>query len=110
MTADFKAEDGLVCTVGWLSIWPGASNVIAGSANFTVRSTLLYTSLLLLQYSRGLQHTCGTKKWCVALDESNPGVIASYRDCNISYFAEKYGLKKILLITDAGCFEIFRPL
>ena len=35
--ADFDPDDGLVCTVGKLSVWPGASNVIAGSANFTVR-------------------------------------------------------------------------
>jgi len=34
--ADFDPDDGLVCTVGKLSVWPGASNVIAGSANFTV--------------------------------------------------------------------------
>ncbi len=26
----------LVCTVGALAVWPGASNVIAGGANFTV--------------------------------------------------------------------------
>jgi hypothetical protein len=38
--ADFDPDDGLVCTVGKLSVWPGASNVIAGSANFTVRSVL----------------------------------------------------------------------
>lgn len=29
-------EDGLVCTVGSFSLWPGSSNVIAGSANFTI--------------------------------------------------------------------------
>jgi metal-dependent amidase/aminoacylase/carboxypeptidase family protein len=29
-------EDALVCTVGALAVWPGASNVIPGSANFTV--------------------------------------------------------------------------
>jgi hypothetical protein len=34
--ADFTPEENLVCTVGSLSLWPGASNVIAGSANFTV--------------------------------------------------------------------------
>ena len=39
-TADFDPNDGLVCTVGKLSVWPGASNVIAGSANFTVRPVL----------------------------------------------------------------------
>eukprot|EP00232_Nephroselmis_pyriformis_P020763 CAMPEP_0182863140 /NCGR_PEP_ID=MMETSP0034_2-20130328/6471_1 /TAXON_ID=156128 /ORGANISM="Nephroselmis pyriformis, Strain CCMP717" /LENGTH=503 /DNA_ID=CAMNT_0024995311 /DNA_START=365 /DNA_END=1876 /DNA_ORIENTATION=- len=33
---DFGPEDMLVCTVGEANIWPGASNVIAGSANFTV--------------------------------------------------------------------------
>ena len=32
----FTLEDNLVCTVGSASIWPGASNVIPGSANFTV--------------------------------------------------------------------------
>lgn len=29
-------DDGLVCTVGHVALWPGASNVIAGEANFTV--------------------------------------------------------------------------
>ena len=29
-------EEGLVCTVGRLSVWPGASNVIAGRVNLTV--------------------------------------------------------------------------
>jgi allantoate deiminase len=29
-------DDGLVCTVGQTSVWPGASNVIAGAVNFTV--------------------------------------------------------------------------
>lgn len=26
----------LVCTIGSVTVWPGASNVIAGSANFSV--------------------------------------------------------------------------
>ncbi len=34
--AGFTLEDNLVCTVGSAAIWPGASNVIPGSANFTV--------------------------------------------------------------------------
>ena len=29
-------DSALVCTVGSMSIWPGASNVIPGSANFSV--------------------------------------------------------------------------
>ncbi len=29
-------DPSLVCTVGTLSVWPGASNVIAGSTNFSV--------------------------------------------------------------------------
>ena len=29
-------DSALVCTVGSISVWPGASNVIAGSANFSV--------------------------------------------------------------------------
>ncbi len=29
-------EQALVCTVGSVTVWPGASNVIAGAANFTV--------------------------------------------------------------------------
>ena len=29
-------EEGLVCTVGRLAVWPGASNVIAGRVNLTV--------------------------------------------------------------------------
>ena len=43
MSADFEPDDGLVCTVGKLSVWPGASNVIAGSTNFTVRPALTNT-------------------------------------------------------------------
>ena len=31
-----SADDSLVCTTGSLSLWPGASNVIAGAANFSV--------------------------------------------------------------------------
>lgn len=31
-----SADDGLVCTVGRLSVWPGASNVIAGRVNVTI--------------------------------------------------------------------------
>ncbi|GMH34468.1 hypothetical protein BSKO_02302 [Bryopsis sp. KO-2023] len=31
-----KRPGMLVCTVGQLSVWPGASNVIPGSANFTI--------------------------------------------------------------------------
>ena len=34
--AGFTLEDNLVCTVGSAAIWPGASNVIPGSANFTI--------------------------------------------------------------------------
>jgi allantoate deiminase len=34
--ADNAPDDGLVCTVGQTSVWPGASNVIAGAVNFTV--------------------------------------------------------------------------
>ena len=30
------SDEGLVCTVGALSVWPGASNVIAGQTNFSV--------------------------------------------------------------------------
>lgn len=30
------ADDSLVCTTGSVSLWPGASNVIAGAANFSV--------------------------------------------------------------------------
>ncbi len=44
--ADFDPDDGLVCTVGKLSVWPGASNVIAGSANFTVCLLLCHLPLL----------------------------------------------------------------
>ena len=29
-------DSSLVCTVGAISVWPGASNVIAGSTNFSV--------------------------------------------------------------------------
>ncbi len=29
-------DPSLVCTVGAISVWPGASNVIAGSTNFSV--------------------------------------------------------------------------
>lgn len=29
-------DSALVCTVGSISVWPGASNVIPGSANFSV--------------------------------------------------------------------------
>lgn len=29
-------DPSLVCTVGSISVWPGASNVIPGSANFSV--------------------------------------------------------------------------
>ena len=29
-------DDSLVCTTGAVSLWPGASNVIAGAANFSV--------------------------------------------------------------------------
>ena len=39
ITEKLKAEggdDSLVCTVGSLSVWPGAVNVIPGSANFTL--------------------------------------------------------------------------
>ncbi len=35
-TAGFTKVHALVCTVGALTVWPGASNVIAGAANFTV--------------------------------------------------------------------------
>ena len=31
-----SADDSLVCTTGSVSLWPGASNVIAGAANFSV--------------------------------------------------------------------------
>ena len=31
-----RADDSLVCTTGSVSLWPGASNVIAGAANFSV--------------------------------------------------------------------------
>ena len=34
--ADAKSDGSLVCTVGQLTLWPGASNVIPGAANFTV--------------------------------------------------------------------------
>lgn len=30
------ADPSLVCTVGSISVWPGASNVIPGSTNFTI--------------------------------------------------------------------------
>ncbi len=30
------SDDSLVCTTGSVSLWPGASNVIAGAANFSV--------------------------------------------------------------------------
>ncbi len=29
-------DDSLVCTTGSMALWPGASNVIAGAANFSV--------------------------------------------------------------------------
>lgn len=29
-------DDSLVCTTGSMVLWPGASNVIAGAANFSV--------------------------------------------------------------------------
>lgn len=31
-----RDEAGLVCTVGSIAVWPGASNVIPASANFSV--------------------------------------------------------------------------
>ncbi|CAK0782730.1 hypothetical protein CVIRNUC_005925 [Coccomyxa viridis] len=31
-----RTDDSLVCTTGSVSLWPGASNVIAGAANFSV--------------------------------------------------------------------------
>jgi len=34
--AGITAADMLVCTTGSVSVWPGASNVISGSVNFTV--------------------------------------------------------------------------
>jgi hypothetical protein len=34
--ADSADANSLVCTVGQVSVWPGASNVIAGAVNFTV--------------------------------------------------------------------------
>ena len=34
--ADARSDGSLVCTVGQLTLWPGASNVIPGAANFTV--------------------------------------------------------------------------
>ena len=33
---DHRPADGLVCTVGSLTLWPGAGNVIPGSVIFTV--------------------------------------------------------------------------
>lgn len=35
-TPDVTTDDSLVCTVGMVQIWPGASNVIPGVVNFTV--------------------------------------------------------------------------
>ena len=29
-------DDSLVCTTGTVTLWPGASNVIAGAANFSI--------------------------------------------------------------------------
>lgn len=34
--AEGGGDDSLVCTTGAVSLWPGASNVIAGAANFSV--------------------------------------------------------------------------
>ncbi|KAK9829855.1 hypothetical protein WJX72_008267 [[Myrmecia] bisecta] len=34
--AGFSEANNLVCTVGSVTLWPGASNVIAGSTNFTI--------------------------------------------------------------------------
>ena len=34
--AHHARDPSLVCTVGSISVWPGASNVIAGSSNFSV--------------------------------------------------------------------------
>jgi hypothetical protein len=31
-----EEDDSLVCTTGFVSLWPGASNVIAGAANYSV--------------------------------------------------------------------------
>lgn len=35
-SASNEEDTALVCTVGSISVWPGADNVIPGSANFSV--------------------------------------------------------------------------
>jgi len=55
----FTSEEGLVCTVGQLSVWPGASNVIAGLVNFTVdlrsRQNAIRSGACAAQWTLGLR-------------------------------------------------------
>jgi len=43
--ANLTDADMLVCTTGAISIWPGASNVISGSVNFTIDIRSAYDSI-----------------------------------------------------------------
>jgi allantoate deiminase len=51
---DFFKDKSLVCTVGSVDLWPGSSNTIPGSTNFTVdiRSTSDFTRLNLIALYR----------------------------------------------------------
>ena len=48
LTTDVSPDDALVCTVGSVSVWPGASNVIPGVVNISVD---VRCSLLLFSYA-----------------------------------------------------------
>ena len=51
---DFIEDKSLVCTVGSVNLWPGSSNTIPGSTNFTVdiRSTSDITRLNIIAFYR----------------------------------------------------------
>ncbi|KAG2443601.1 hypothetical protein HXX76_001952 [Chlamydomonas incerta] len=80
-------EENLVCTVGEVKVWPGASNVIAGNTGFSVdiRSKTDPARLAVVeQYIKAVTAACARRGVACAVDRkhdaaavlSDPGVMA----------------------------------
>ena len=60
-----QSEGSLVCTVGKLEVWPGASNVIPGAVNFTADVRSLNDELrrdVVAEFRRTVHDVCGQRR------------------------------------------------
>lgn len=86
------SDPSLVCTVGSISVWPGASNVIPGSANFSVdiRSDYVQTQPCTLT---PLMSVCPDMAWLPTEQYSVSPMTAVYGTDPLSCFCGGYSSK-----------------